>query len=79
MKVNIVVGGTFHSLMWEKYISEIGIDVKLYTSTPKFKLKGRIPLEKVTFVPKLSQIFRKVTKLDTPMYFRYLEIGRAHV
>jgi|APSaa5957512535_1039671.scaffolds.fasta_scaffold106520_2 hypothetical protein len=41
IKINIVVGGTFHIAMLVEKLKNLGYDIKIYTSTPKFKFKKK--------------------------------------
>ena len=60
MKINIVVGGTFHAPILARNLIRLGHDVKIYTSTPKFKFKDKALLKNIVFVPMMFQIFRKL-------------------
>jgi len=73
LKVNIVVGGVFHAIILAERLLKLGIDAVIYTSTPKFKFKGKINPRRIVYVPKLFQLFRKLTKKNSPRWTKYLD------
>ncbi|MDC3315663.1 glycosyltransferase family 4 protein [Candidatus Thioglobus sp.] len=73
MKINIVVGGTFHAPILASNLIRLGYDVKIYTSTPKFKFKDKALLDKVVFVPMIFQIFRKLINRPIWSGFKYFD------
>lgn len=68
IRINIVVGGTFHLPMMLNNLIELGYDVHAYTSTPKFKLKGQCPVTYTTTIIKPFQILNKVTGWRIPRW-----------
>ena len=73
MKINIVVGGTFHAPILASNLIMLGHDVKIYTSTPKFKFKDKSLSDKVVFVPMMFQIFRKLINRPIWSGFKYFD------
>lgn len=73
MKINIVVGGTFHAPILANNLIKLGYDVKIYSSTPKFKFKDKALLEKIIFVPKIFQILRKLINRPIWSGFKYFD------
>lgn len=61
-KINILVAGTFHFPMLAENLIELGYDVKIYTSTPRFKFKGKKYYSNIVFIPMLFQLYRKISK-----------------
>ncbi len=68
LKVNIVVGGRFHSEQTYFALTDLGFDVKIYASSPKRYFKS-IPNKDIIFIPKLFQAFRKCFKIRLHRYF----------
>jgi glycosyltransferase involved in cell wall biosynthesis len=73
MKINIVVGGTFHAPILARNLIRLGHDVKIYTSTPKFKFKDKALLKNIVFVPMMFQIFRKLINKPIWSGFKYFD------
>jgi len=67
-RINIVVGGTFHFPMMLNNLLELGYDVHVYTSTPKFKFKTTFDLCQITTVLKPFQLFQKITNIRVPRW-----------
>ena len=59
-KINIVIGGTFHLPMLHAKLIDLGHDVRIYTSTPKFKFKNNELKRDIVFVPMFFQIIKKL-------------------
>jgi hypothetical protein len=73
VKINIVVGGTFHAPILANNLIMLGYDVKIYTPTPKFKFKDKSLVDKIIFVPMIFQIFRKLINRPIWSGFRYFD------
>ena len=73
MKINIVVGGTFHVPILATNLIMLGHDIKIYIQTPKFKFKDKNLIDKVVFIPMIFQILRKL--LNKPIWsgFKYFD------
>ena len=67
-KVNIVVGGRFHSAQTYKALLKLGYDVKIYASSPKRFFKD-IKKDDLIFIPKISQLIQKLFKVKLPRIF----------
>jgi len=65
LKVNIVVGGRFHSSQIYNAMRSLGYDVKIYSSSPKFFFRD-VPNKDIIFIPKIFQIFQKIIKKRVP-------------
>ena len=72
-KINIVVGGTFHTAMLVKKLENLEYDVKIYTSTPKFKFKKESFYKQVVYVPMFFQIYRKISKRLISSKMKYFD------
>ena len=72
-KVNIVVGGTFHVAMLVRKLENLGYDVKIYTSTPKFKFRKESFYKQVVFIPMFFQIYRKISKKLISSKMKYFD------
>lgn len=72
-KINIVVGGTFHVAMLAKKLENLGYDIKIYTSTPKFKFKEESFHHKIVYVPMLFQLYRKISKRRISSNMKYFD------
>tara|TARA_B100000902_G_C27322403_1_gene925631 strand:+ start:3026 stop:4159 length:1134 start_codon:yes stop_codon:yes gene_type:complete len=59
-KINIVIGGTFHLPMLHRKLTDLGHDLKIYTSTPKFKFKNDELKKNIVFIPMFFQIIKKL-------------------
>ena len=59
-KINIVIGGTFHLPMLFSKLKNLGHDVKIYSSTPKFKFKNEELKRNIVFIPMFFQIIKKI-------------------
>lgn len=66
MKINIVVGGTFHLVMLAQHMIDLGHDVKIYSPTPKFKIRNEQVRSKMVYVPMFFQLFRKIFNVPLP-------------
>ena len=60
-KINIVIGGTFHLPMLYTKLANLGHDLKIYTSTPKFKFKNNELKKNIVFIPMFFQIIKKLS------------------
>ena len=60
-KINIVIGGTFHLPMLYTKLANLGHDLKIYTSTPKFKFKNNKLKKNIVFIPMFFQIIKKLS------------------
>lgn len=65
MKINIVVGGRFHSGQLYHAFKKNGHDVKIYCTSPKRFFKG-IDNKDIIFIPKPFQIIQKISKRRMP-------------
>lgn len=73
MLINIVVGGTFHFPMLANHLINQGHDVRVYTSTPKFKIKNKKIRKICRFIPMPVQIFRKITGFTSHPVLKYID------
>lgn len=73
IKINIVVGGTFHIAMLVEKLENLGYDVKIYTSTPKFKFKKESFYDQVVYIPMLFQMYRKISKRLISSNMKYFD------
>lgn len=67
-KINIIVGGRFHSAQTYKALLRLNYDVKIYASSPKRYFKD-INKNDVIFIPKLSQLIQKLFRVKLPRIF----------
>ncbi len=67
-KVNIVVGGRFHSAQTYNALLKLGYDVKIYASSPRRFFKD-IKKDDVIFIPKISQLIQKLFRVKLPRIF----------
>ncbi len=72
IKINIVVGGRFHSGQIYTAMKENGYDVKIYTSSPKKFFKD-VPNSDIIFFPKIFQVVQKVFKKRVPRMFARID------
>ena len=71
LKINIVVGGRFQSEQIYVGLRRLGHDVRIYSSSPPSKFRD-VPSGHVTFIPKLSQILKKVFSINPPRYISHI-------
>tara|TARA_B100000963_G_scaffold196536_1_gene171052 strand:+ start:15832 stop:16977 length:1146 start_codon:yes stop_codon:yes gene_type:complete len=72
IKINIVVGGRFHSGQIYSAMKENGYDVKIYTSSPKNFFKD-VPKSDIIFLPKIFQVVQKIFKKRVPRIFARID------
>jgi glycosyltransferase involved in cell wall biosynthesis len=65
LKINIVVGGRFHAAQLYEALTDLGHDVHIYASSPARYFKS-VPNNRVTFIPKPSQLLQKGLKRRMP-------------
>lgn len=66
MKINIVIGGTFHLVMLAQNMIDLGHDVKIYSPTPSFKIRNKEVRSRMVYVPMFFQLIRKITNRPLP-------------
>jgi len=72
-KINLIVGGTFHVPILFNKLNDLGHDVKVYTSTPKFKFKENIIKSKIIFIPMFFQIIKKIFNFNLKPWMKYFD------
>lgn len=54
-------------------LTELGFDVKIYTSTPKFKFKDEHIKSAVVFIPMFFQIIKKISSMNLWPWMKYFD------
>lgn len=74
MKINIVVGGTFHFPLLAEKLLDLEHDVKIYTSTPKYRFINKKYYDNIVYIPMIFQLYRKVTNNPLPSFIKYIDL-----
>ena len=72
-KINIIVGGSFHVQMLFDKLDNLGHDVRVYSSTPKFKFKDNFIKNKITYVPMFFQAIKKLFGFNLKPWMKYFD------
>lgn len=72
-KINIVIGGTFHLPMLYSKLTNLGHDVKVYTSTPKFKFNNDELQKNIVFIPMFFQIIKKLSGYNLKSWMKQFD------
>ena len=67
LKINIIVGGRFHAGQLYEVLVALGHDVRVYASSPARYFRS-VPNDRITFIPKLSQLLQKGLKRRMPRW-----------
>lgn len=67
------MGGSFHVQMLSNKLDNLGHDVRVYSSTPKFKFKDNFIKNKITYVPMFFQAIKKLFGFNLKPWMKYFD------
>lgn len=67
------MGGSFHVAILFNRLDSLGHDVRIYTSTPKFKFKDNKIKNSITYVPMLFQGLKKIFHFNLRPWMKYFD------